>query len=244
MNKKNIIVGSILVVVIAICTIVFLLFGKSITDKGAIADTNTSTQTPRPSDAAEIKIIAFGDSLTAGFGVIQSEAYPAQLEVALRTQGYNISVINSGVSGETTRGNLERANFIQNQNADIILLGIGGNDALRSLPANETEKNMRATIDILEASIEPPIILLLEMQAPLNAGIEYKRDFDAIYPKIAKEKGLILIPFITTDIFTDQKNKLADGIHYNAIGYKKVIDMQIIPALREILKGPNATPLE
>ena len=183
-----------------------------------------------------LKIIAFGDSLTAGYGVLQSEAYPAQLETALTKAGYLVSVINAGVSGETTRGNLERANFIQSQNPDIVIVGIGGNDALRSLPIEETEKNIRATIDILQSSVVPPQILLLKMQAPLNAGTAYKQQFDSLFETLALEKGLTLVPFITEDIFLDKANKISDGIHYNQLGYQKVVEQHIFPAVLKLLE--------
>jgi acyl-CoA thioesterase-1 len=182
-----------------------------------------------------VKIIAFGDSLTAGYGVSQAEAYPAQLESALREKGYDVLVINSGVSGETTRGNLERANFIRSQNPDIVILGIGGNDALRALPINESEKNIRATVEILQSGEQSPRVFLLQMQAPLNVGREYKERFDAFYESFAKDKGLVLVPFITKDIFFDRNNKLADGVHYNQVGYKKVIDRYMLPRLAETL---------
>ena len=182
-----------------------------------------------------IKIIAFGDSLTAGYGVSQAEAYPAQLEVLLQNKGYDVSVINSGVSGETTRGNLERANFIRSQDPDIVILGIGGNDALRALPLEETDKNIRATVYVLLGGDQPPVVMLLQMQAPLNAGQEYKERFDAFYETIANENGLVLVPFITEDIFLDTENKLPDGIHYNQTGYQKVIEQHLLPNLEKIL---------
>jgi acyl-CoA thioesterase-1 len=182
-----------------------------------------------------VTIIAFGDSLTAGYGLPLSESYPAQLEQVLRNKGYKVTVINSGVSGETTRGNLERATFIRSQNPDIVLLGIGGNDALRVLPLDETRNNMQSTIDILKSGDNPPIIMLLGMQAPLNSGLQYKRQFDALYESLAEDNNLTLIPFITKDIFLDSDNKLADGIHYNQTGYQKVIEQHILPAVEALL---------
>jgi acyl-CoA thioesterase-1 len=190
---------------------------------------------PHETAAAAIKIIAFGDSLTAGYGLSQSQAYPAQLESVLTANGHDVEVINAGVSGETTRGNLERAVFIASQNPDIVLLGIGGNDALRSLPLGETKNNMSETIAILQQAEDPPVILLLKMQAPLNSGLAYKRDFDAIYEELADEKGLLLVPFLTAELFLDVNNKLSDGIHYNELGYQKVVEQHVGPAVREVL---------
>jgi acyl-CoA thioesterase I len=191
---------------------------------------------PRPASAATITIIAFGDSLTAGYGLTASQAYPAQLEAALSTQGYEVRVINAGVSGETTRGNLERADFIRQQNPDIVLLGIGGNDALRLLPIAETKKNITETITRLQSGDSPPVIVLLEMQAPLTAGLGYKREFDGMYAELAATYGLLLAPFITADLFLNMSNKLSDGIHYNEVGYKQVVDLHVLPVVTQILE--------
>jgi acyl-CoA thioesterase-1 len=184
-----------------------------------------------------IKVIAFGDSLTAGFGLPSGEAYPAQLEQRLLSAGYDVEVINAGVSGETTAGNKERATFIASQEPDIVLLGTGGNDALRALSVVTMEENLRSTIVMLQNSATPPVILLLQMQAPLNSGLGYKREFDAVYENVADDMGLILVPFITAGLFLDRDNKLPDGIHYNALGYEKVVDQYVMPALEEVLEG-------
>jgi len=197
---------------------------------------NISKIEPRESVFAEIKIIAFGDSLTAGYGVTNNETYPAQLETVLVSLGYSVSVINAGVSGETSRGNLERADFISKQKPDVVLLGIGGNDALRSLPIIETKNNILNTIKILKNTSHPPVIILLQMQAPINSGLSYKKQFDDIYSEIAKETNVLLVPFITREIYMDAQNKLPDGIHLNRLGYEKVIDNYILPDLIKVLE--------
>lgn len=188
-----------------------------------------------------VKIIAFGDSLTAGYGLSASEGYPAQLEAALRAEGLSVTVINSGVSGETTRGNLERAAFIRNQNPDLVLLGIGGNDALRQLPIEETQKNIEETITTLQGGVNPPVVVLLEMQAPLNAGLGYKRAFDSMYEEIAAKYSLELLPFITADVFLRSEFKLSDGIHYNEAGYAEVINRYLLEPIAEIVKTMSET---
>lgn len=185
--------------------------------------------------ATTFTIIAFGDSLTAGYGLPLSESYPAQLEVRLREAGYRAKVINAGVSGETTKGNLERAPFIRDQNPDIVLIGIGGNDALRYLPVEETEKNMRAAIETFLTSKNPPSIILLRMQAPLNAGFAYKKSFDALYETLSDEYKITLVPFYTKEMFLNPEYKLDDGIHFNKAGYTKVIDDYILEAVEDIL---------
>ncbi len=185
----------------------------------------------------KVKIVAFGDSLTAGYGLPASDSYPAQLETLLRSEGYDVSVINSGVSGETTRGNLERVGFILSQNPDIVILGIGGNDALRSLPLQDTRSNLEETITTLKGANSKLVILLLKMQAPLNSGLGYKREFDGLYEELANKHDLVLVPFLTTEIFFDSKNKLSDGIHYNQRGYGVVVEKYIAPATREVLES-------
>jgi acyl-CoA thioesterase I len=181
--------------------------------------------------AGDITIVAFGDSLTAGYGLPANEAYPAKLETALRAQGASVRVINAGVSGETTRGSLERAAFIRAQNPDIVLLGIGGNDALRQLSLEEAKANITETIKILQGGANPPAVLLLRMQAPINAGLSYKQTFDAMYSNIAETEEVILIPFLTAEVFLDSTNKLPDGIHLNAKGYQTVVEQYMLPVV-------------
>ncbi len=181
----------------------------------------------------EMHIIAFGDSLTAGYGLPLSESYPAQLETRLREEGYSVKVINAGVSGETTRGNLERATFIRNQNPDIVLLGIGGNDALRYLPIEETEKNMRTTIEILLRGEDAPRIVLLSMQAPLSSGLGYKQQFDTLYTTLRDEYNLTLAPFYTNEAFLNPAYKLDDGIHFNKEGYAFIVRTYLLGPIIE-----------
>ncbi len=192
-----------------------------------------ATSTPRSVDTT---IIAFGDSLTAGYGLPLSESYPAQLESALLEKRYKVKVINAGVSGETTKGNSERALFIASQNADIVILGIGGNDALRALSVSETEKNIRETISTLLKASSSPEVILLQMQAPLNVGSEYKNSFDALYLKLAKEFSLPLVPLITESLFRKQY-LLPDGIHLTKEGYGIFAKEILLPQLEMYLKG-------
>jgi acyl-CoA thioesterase-1 len=181
-------------------------------------------------------IVAFGDSLTAGYGIPLTESYPAQLEARLKEKGYSVTVVNAGVSGETTRGNLERALFIRNQNPDIVLLGIGGNDALRLLPFEETEKNMRETITTLQSGDVVPQIVLLQMQAPLTSGLGYKQKFDALYETLSEEYNLMLVPFYTREVFLNPEYKLDDGIHFNKAGYAFVVEEYLLEPLIDLLK--------
>ena len=186
--------------------------------------------------AGGVTIIAFGDSLTAGYGLPINESYPAQLDAVLKAEGKQVKVINAGVSGETTRGNLERAAFIRSQNPDIVLLGIGGNDALRALPVADTKANIIKTVETLKSGENPPVVMLLKMQSPLNAGLAYKREFDAMYEEIAQSQEIILLPFLTAEVFLNQENKLQDGIHLNKVGYGKVVEEYLLEPVTEVIE--------
>lgn len=186
--------------------------------------------------AGGLTIIAFGDSLTAGYGLPITESYPAQLEVALKEAGKQVKVINAGVSGETTRGNLERAQFIRSQNPAIVLLGIGGNDALRALPVAETKANIIKTVETLKSGENPPVVILLKMQSPLNAGLSYKREFDAMYEDIAQSQQIVLVPFLTAEVFLNQENKLQDGIHLNKVGYGRVVEDYLLEPVTDVIE--------
>ncbi len=224
--KRTINLPTLLIFVVLLLVGGFWLFG---------GDDAPAVESREITSASGVKIIAFGDSLTAGYGLPASEGYPALLEADLKERGHTVSVINSGVSGETTRGNLERAQFIRNQNPDIVILGIGGNDALRLLPVEETRSNIQKTITILKSGVNPPVIVLLGMQAPINVGLGYKRTFDALYEELAEENELLLVPFITAEVFLDSANKLNDGIHYNKQGYQKVIDLYLGEPISDIV---------
>ncbi len=224
-----------IVAVIAVVGSYFIFANSSDNDK-PVTEPETTEKSSAQSDQREVKIIAFGDSLTAGYDLPQSESYPAQLETKLKANDLLVEVVNAGVNGETTRGNLERAEFIRRQNSDIVILGIGGNDVLRQLPLEETKKNMDQTIEILRSGEDPPEVILLQMQAPLNSGLQYKLDFDSIYEDLADKYDLILVPFITLEVFSDQNNKLSDGVHLNEQGYEAIIDLYLYEPVKELVE--------
>jgi acyl-CoA thioesterase-1 len=183
----------------------------------------------------EYAIIAFGDSLTAGYGLILNESYPAQLERILNKKGKNVKVINAGISGETSKGSLERAEFIRGQNPDMVIFGIGGNDALRALSVSEMKKNIDQTLQILLSQENPPKVLLLEMQSPLNAGFQYKKEFDAVYKDLAQKYKIPLVPFLVSSVFLKSEYMLEDRIHPNEKGYEKIINDYVLDfVLKEI----------
>jgi len=218
MKKTRIILIAVVLVIISIIASWYLF---------ADTKTNNTYVAPTESEGSYI-IVAFGDSLTAGYGLTLYESYPYQLEQKLKEMNLSVKVINAGVSGETSKGNNERAEFVKNIEPNMVILGIGGNDALRALPISELRNNMESTIKILQSSKSSPKILLLKMQAPLNIGEDYKIEFDRVYVELSDKYNLPLIPFLVSDIFKDQSLMLPDGIHPNKEGYAKLIEKYLL----------------
>lgn len=226
---KNIkIILIILISVFLILALAWYLFLRDDKTKNIELATNT--------DGSKYTIVAFGDSLTAGYGLPLYESYPAQLEERLKAEGLDVRVVNAGVSGETTKGNNERAAFIRDQKPNMIIWGIGGNDALRALPVSEMKSNMESTIEILQSGENKPKILMLEMQSPLNAGFKYKNEFDAVYEDLSKKYDLPLIPFLVASVFLNSDLMLQDRIHPNKDGYAKLIEENILDAVLKEIK--------
>lgn len=197
----------------------FNLFGKELNNSAVVNENQES------SDA--IKIIAVGDSLTAGYGLNLNESYPMQLEKKLQENSYNVEIINAGISGETTAGLLDRVEFIKSNNPEMILITIGGNDALRNLPIEDTEGNILAIIQSFKDSVPANKIFLMEIKAPLNRGVAYANRFNSIYEKISKQEKINLVSFVTSEVFLDSTLMLEDRIHPNQKGYEFIIDKYI-----------------
>jgi acyl-CoA thioesterase I len=164
-------------------------------------------------------ILAFGDSLYAGYGLKRGESMPAQIEVLLRKQGVNATVVNAGVSGDTTAAGRKRLMFTLDKltrKPDLVMLGLGGNDVLRQIPLSETRANLIAMLDELRRRGVP--VLLTGMRAPPNLGPDYAVPFDAMYPELAKKYGASLDPFLLADTIGNRRLMLPDGVHPNAKG--------------------------
>jgi len=163
-----------------------------------------------------------GDSLTAGYGVDETEAYPALLEARLREGGFNYRVVNAGVSGETSSGALARLDWMLTLEPDIVLLETGANDGLRAVDPALTRRNIEAIVAKLQAN--NIIVVLAGMQMVRNLGPEFTRSFGAIYPEIARASELILIPFFLEGVAGRSDLNQADGIHPTADGYRIIVD--------------------
>ena len=225
---KNVkIILIIIVVILAILSLGYFNLKKD----------NKEISIKQNNQSAKYTIVAFGDSLTAGFGLPLSESYPYQLEEILKNEGFDVKVINAGVSGETTKGNNERATFIRDQNPDMVIWGIGGNDALRALSVSEMKSNMESTINILQSAESKPKILILEMQSPLNAGFAYKKEFDSVYKDLSKKYNLPLVPFLVASVFLNRDLMLDDRIHPNKNGYAKLIEDNLLKVVLKEIKN-------
>ena len=179
-----------------------------------------------PVMAAPIKILALGTSLTQGFGLPPGTELTALLEARLKARHIDAKVINAGVSGDTTAGGLSRLDWSLSDHPDAAIVELGGNDALRGLPPEETEKNLSAILGRLKTQHIP--VLLLGMMAPRNFGPEYAAQFDAIYPRLAKRFDTLFYPFVLNGVAMQAKLNRADGIHPNPEG-EKVVAERIFP---------------
>lgn len=190
-----------------------------------------ATSSSSPSDHRP-RIVAFGDSLTAGLGVGADESYPAQLQRRLDSLGYHYRVINAGVSGDTTAGGLRRVPWILNNKPALVILELGANDGLRGLSVDQARNNLRQIIRQLQEG--GTTVVLAGMKLPPNYGHEYTTQFEAMYRMLANEYELALIPFFLEGVGGSSSLNQADGIHPTKEGYEIIVD-QILKVLTPVL---------
>ncbi len=178
-------------------------------------------------------IVALGDSLTAGYGVDESESYPALLEGKLQAAGYNYRVVNAGVSAETSSGTLSRMEWILTLQPDIIILETGANDGLRGIDPGLVENNIREVLKI--AGDRDVVVLLAGMKMVWNLGPVYVSRFNGIYPKLAKEYDAVYLPFFLKGVAMKKDLNLGDGVHPNGGGYK-IITENIYPYVLKAIR--------
>lgn len=186
-----------------------------------------------PVSAERPRIVAFGDSLTAGLGVAQEESYPAQLQRKLEEAGYSYRVVNAGVSGETTAGGLRRVAWVLNSKPSIVILELGGNDGLRGLGLQETKANLERIIQQLQSA--SVTVVLAGMQLPPNYGKDYTAGFEALYLALARQYRLTMIPFFLDGVAGSSSLNQADGIHPTGEGYRRIVE-KIFPVLEPLLE--------
>lgn len=172
----------------------------------------------------ERSILAFGDSLLAGYGLDDGESYPDRLEQALRARGVNAKIANAGISGDTTAAGLQRLDFtLKNQpvKPELVIISLGGNDMLRSLPPAETRANLEKMLERLKAE-KIPVVLLGMLAAP-NLGKDYAAKFNPIYPQLAEKYGAVLVPFFLQPVIDKPDLMQGDHVHPTAIGIDAIV---------------------
>jgi acyl-CoA thioesterase-1 len=183
--------------------------------------------------ARTIRLVALGDSLTAGLGLPPGEAFPVRLQAALRAKGWDVEVLNAGVSGDTAADGLQRYDWAVPADADALIVELGANDMLRGLKPEATRAALSAIVDKAQGAHLPTLIA--GMRAAPNLGAEYDRAFDAIYPALSKARHVALYPFFLDGVAGDPKLNQSDGLHPNAKGVEAIVE-GILPSVEEILK--------
>jgi acyl-CoA thioesterase I len=181
-----------------------------------------------PAAAADtVRIVALGDSLTAGYGLEAQDSFPAVLEAELRARGHEVEVVNAGVSGDTTRGGLERLDWAVADDTDAVIVELGANDALRGIEPGATKANLDTILGQLVERDLP--VLLAGMQAPPNLGDDYAAAFNAIFPDLAERHGVLLYPFFLEGVAAERQLNQPDGMHPNEAGVREIVARMIEP---------------
>ncbi len=186
-----------------------------------------------PAGAAPLRILAFGDSLVAGYGLAESEAFPARLQAALAEAGVEAEVINAGVSGDTTAGGLARLDWSLAERPDLVLLELGSNDGLRGVDPADTEANLDAMLARLTGQGIP--VLFAGMLAPPNLGSEFGAEYNALFPRLAERHGVAFYPFFLEGVARVPDLNQPDGLHPNAAGVEVIVE-RILPHLLGVIE--------
>ncbi len=192
---------------------------------------------PGAAQARALKLLVFGDSLAAGYGLDAPDAFQAQLGAALKADGFDVTILDGGVSGDTTAGGRSRLDWALADQPDAVLVELGGNDGLRGTDPKDTEANLTAILDTLDHDHIPT--LLSGMVAPPNLGADYGRQFAAVFTKLSHRPGLMYDPFFLQGVAADPALNQADHIHPNPAGVK-VIVARIKPAVEALLRRAEA----
>ncbi len=192
------------------------------TGKGQNVEVEPLTEIKKDSDTKII--VFFGNSLTAGYGLDTEEAFPALIQNRIDSLQLNYTVVNSGLSGETTTSGKNRLDWVLNQKIDVFVLELGANDGLRGIPLGETRKNLQEIIDAVKTKNPETKIILAGMQIPPNMGKDYTSEFRNMYPDLAEKNQTLLIPFLLENVAGIPALNQADGIHPTTQGQKIVSD--------------------
>ncbi len=199
-------------------------------DTKTAADQTNATAEARKTDVPPAvagkkqTILFYGNSLTAGYGVEPSQAFPALIGKKINSAGLNYTVVNAGLSGETTAGGRSRINWVLRQPVAVFVLELGGNDGLRGLPLRDTRQNLQAIMDTVRRKYPQATIVLAGMQIPPNLGTDYTREFRDLFKELADKNNAVLIPFLLEGVGGVAKLNQPDGIHPTPAGHKIVAE--------------------
>jgi acyl-CoA thioesterase-1 len=194
---------------------------------GTIGSITTLAEAAKP-----LRIVAFGDSLTSGYGLRSNQSFPAQLQKALKARGHDVVVTNAGVAGDTTAGGLERLGWAVPDGTDAVIVELGANDALRGIDPKVTHANLEKIIAALNERRIPT--LLAGMRSPANWGDTYSEDFDGVFPELARANGLVFYPFFLEGVVLDPKFNQDDGMHPTGKGVSEIVK-RILPSVEELI---------
>jgi acyl-CoA thioesterase-1 len=189
------------------------------------------------SAAARPRVVVLGDSITAGYGLSPSDAYPAVLQQKIDAAHLNYQVVNAGLSGDTTAGGLRRVDWALGAGAKVLVIALGGNDGLRGLSPQQTEANLNAIIQKAKAKVPGLIVVVAGMQMPASMGAEFARAFGELFPHVAKANGALLVPYLLKDVGGIERMNQPDYIHPTAEGQKKVAE-NVWAVLKDVLARP------
>lgn len=184
----------------------------------------SSSGMQNPGDGRLKTILFFGDSITAGLGIDPDQAFPALIQKKVEGEKWMFRVINGGVSGETSAGGLRRINWVLQRKIDVLILELGGNDALRGVDLENTKSNLQGIIERVRKKDPEVRIIVAGMQAPPNLGLAYTTKFQKMYPDLVKKNKTAFIPFILQDVGGIRDLNLPDGIHPTVEGHKIVAE--------------------
>lgn len=190
------------------------------------------------SQDAPKRILFFGDSITAGYGIDKEKAFPALIQQKIDSLGWNYKAVNAGLSGETSAGGLRRVDWMLRQPVSVFVLELGGNDGLRGIDLDATQKNLQKIIDKVEAKYPDAKIMLAGMQVPPNLGPDYTQEFKTMYPDLAEKNNAELIPFLLKGVGGNPDLNQSDGIHPTAKGHQLVAET-VWDTLKPILQEMN-----
>jgi len=196
----------------------------------------SATKTDVPASMEPRVVVCLGDSLTAGYGLDQSQAYPALLQKSIDSLGWKFKVVNAGLSGETTAGGLRRLDWVLKRRIDVLILALGGNDALRGIPLETTRQNLDQILTRTRAKNPGVQLVVAGMLIPPNWGREYFNGFRALFPQLAKKHQAGLIPFLLEGVGGKPELNFPDGIHPTAAGHK-IVAANVWKVLEPVLKS-------